>query len=105
MKQSISKRMGFNQDAKRLSVLVPVYNEGGAIMSFMQRLEPILASLPCNTEIVYVDDGSIDDSVDLINASKPISDSRKLIKLSRNFGKEAALCAGLKAVSGDAVKY
>ena len=93
----------FGQNTPTLSVLVPVYNEGVALVEFMARLKPILASLPCKTELVYVDDGSTDNSGELIHASLPISDSRKLIKLSRNFGKEAALCAGLKSVSGDAV--
>jgi glycosyltransferase involved in cell wall biosynthesis len=93
----------FSQNVKTLSILVPIYNEAEVIVEFMQRLKPILSALRCDTEIVFVDDGSTDDSCEVINASAPISDSQKLIKLSRNFGKEAALCAGLKSVSGDAV--
>jgi glycosyltransferase involved in cell wall biosynthesis len=93
----------FSQNTKKLSILVPVYNEAEVITEFLQQLKPILDALRCDTEIVFVDDGSSDDSCDVINASAPISDSQKLIKLSRNFGKEAALCAGLKSVSGDAV--
>jgi glycosyltransferase involved in cell wall biosynthesis len=93
----------FSQNAQTLSILVPVFNESEAIVEFIQRLKPILFSLSCDTEIVFVDDGSTDNSCDVINTSLPISESRKLIKLSRNFGKEAALCAGLKSVTGDAV--
>jgi len=93
----------FNKRSKTLSILVPVYNESEVLEEFLQHLKPILFALRCDTEIVFVDDGSTDNSCDIISGSKPISDSQKLIKLSRNFGKEAALCAGLKAVSGDAV--
>ena len=93
----------FNLKTKTLSILVPVFNESAVISDFMQRLKPIINELQCKVELVFVDDGSIDDTCDKINTSALISEYRKVIKLSRNFGKEAALAAGLESVTGDAV--
>ena len=88
---------------KTLSIIVPVYNESSVIDDLMSRLQLVLSKLSCNTEVVFVDDGSQDDTCHKINIGPLIGDAKKLVKLSRNFGKEAALCAGLRAVSGDAV--
>lgn len=88
---------------KTLSVIVPVYNESCVIDEFMSRLQLVFNTLSCKTEVVFVDDGSQDDTCHKINIGPLIGDAKKLIKLSRNFGKEAALCAGLRAITGDAV--
>jgi glycosyltransferase involved in cell wall biosynthesis len=93
----------FSLEYKTLSILVPVYNEADSISALIKRLKPILSTIPCKTELVFVDDGSSDNSADIIKTSEVISDTRKLIKFSRNFGKEAALSAGLKAAKGDAL--
>ncbi|MGB3727606.1 MAG: glycosyltransferase family 2 protein [Glaciecola sp.] len=92
-----------NLRSKTLSVLVPVYNESCVIEEFMSRLQQTFKALQCKTEVVFVDDGSTDNTIDKINAGPAIADKKKVVKLSRNFGKEAALCAGLKSVTGDAV--
>ena len=76
-----------------ISLIVPVYNEKETIELFVSTVEQKLASIWQHIEIVFVDDGSKDNSAqiveDLIAKGKPIS----LIKLSRNFGKEAAMSA------------
>lgn len=90
-------------NVKSISILVPVFNESKVLPIFFERIEPLLKKLAYHTELLFVDDGSTDNSCNLINNRKSISDKRKLIKLSRNFGKEAALCAGLNAATGDAV--
>ncbi|GGY15958.1 glycosyl transferase [Rhodanobacter panaciterrae] len=87
-----------------VSLVVPFYNEGAAVEAFFETIASTLASI--NTvafEIVCIDDGSKDDTlIRLLAASR--SDPRvKIIELSRNFGKEAALTAGLDAAVGDAV--
>ncbi len=86
-----------------LSVVVPVYNERPVLPLLVERLQLVLSSLDINYELVMVDDGSRDGSgqylVDLAIASPTI----KAIRLTRNFGKEAALTAGIAEASGDAV--
>ena len=88
---------------KRISVVVPIFNEAHCIEPFFNRLIPILKSLPFNYEIVCVDDGSQDESVALIQSWMSKDSGIKLIKLTRNFGKERALAAGIDYASGHAV--
>lgn len=86
-----------------LSLVVPVYNEDAAIDLFLERVVPILEATGLSHEIVFVDDGSRDGTVDAIAAARTANPAVKLLSLSRNFGKEAALTAGLEWASGDAV--
>ncbi|WP_420346857.1 glycosyltransferase family 2 protein [Pelagibius sp.] len=94
---------------KILSLLVPVLNEEHSITPFLERAEPALRdALRClgpdaGYEIVFVDDGSTDQTVERILQSAKGRPQIKLVRLSRNFGKEAALTAGLQFVSGHAV--
>jgi glycosyltransferase involved in cell wall biosynthesis len=95
---------GTEAAARRLlSIVVPVYNECDMLPLLLERITPILQNLPLKTEIVFVDDGSKDGSADyLVNAMHSYPGVR-LVKLSRNFGKEAALTAGIEHAHGDAV--
>ena len=86
-----------------LSVVVPVYNEEENLPELMRRLDHVLADLTDDWEILFVDDGSRDASVDLIRAQHERDARVKLIRLSRNFGHQAALNAGLTHAHGDAV--
>lgn len=88
---------------KLVSIIVPVYNEGPNIAWFYSALQKQLTSLKdYSFEVVFVDDGSSDDSMGTIAAlAKKHSDVR-YIQFSRNFGKEAATSAGLCNVKGDA---
>jgi dolichol-phosphate mannosyltransferase len=86
-----------------LSVVIPVFNEETNIREVYRRVAAELESLPCDFEIIFVDDGSTDSSVDQI-ASLHRSDPRvKLLSLSRNFGHQTALTAGMDHAQGDAV--
>lgn len=92
-----------------LSVIVPVLNEEDAIPAFLERTVPILEAV-CRDrlggrpyEIVFIDDGSSDGTAPITIAAGERNPSIKLIRLSRSFGKEAALAAGLSHVEGDAV--
>ncbi|PZU77197.1 MAG: glycosyltransferase [Sphingomonas sp.] len=91
--------------AVTLSLIVPVKDEEQAIRPFLDRTVPILDALPGvpSWEIVFIDDGSTDATLpQLIIASR--GDARiKILSLSRNFGKEAALSAGLDHAAGQAV--
>ncbi len=86
-----------------ISIVVPVYNEEEVLTEFHQTVDKALSNLPVDLEIVYINDGSTDNTLDIINALR-VNDKRiTLIDLSRNFGKEIALSAGLHKAAGDAV--
>lgn len=87
-----------------ISVVVPVYNEEDSIGEFLSRLIPVLNSLGTGYEIVFVDDGSRDGTWQTIQTHGSKGRIRSL-RLSRNFGKEIALAAGLDAAKGDAVVF
>ena len=87
-----------------ISLVVPFYNEGPGITAFAAAIGQLMDSLPSYAfEVVCVDDGSCDDTLAKLTALA-LTDSRYLVvELSRNFGKEAALTAGLDHARGDAV--
>lgn len=94
-------------DSRRsLSVVVPVYNEREVLPEFHRRVCAVLATLDMNSEIIYVNDGSTDGSLDVIDAldGQGGQGTRvQLVDLSRNFGKEIALTAGIDHADSDAV--
>jgi glycosyltransferase involved in cell wall biosynthesis len=96
-----------NPDRVILSIVVPLYNEADNVDALLARLEPVLetllAPLRQGYEIVFVDDGSADGTAERILAHRARNRSIKLIGLSRNFGKETALTAGLDHACGAAV--
>jgi polyisoprenyl-phosphate glycosyltransferase len=86
----------------RLAVVVPAHNEADGLEQFHQRLAAVLDGLDVEGRVIYVDDGSRDATWDCIEALA-LADPRVIgLKLSRNFGKELALTAGLDAVDADA---
>jgi polyisoprenyl-phosphate glycosyltransferase len=87
----------------RLSVVVPVYNEEEVLPEFHRRLSAALASMPLEHEIIYVNDGSIDATLAVLGELKRKDAGVAIVDLSRNFGKEIALTAGLDYSTGDAV--
>ncbi|MFD1787506.1 glycosyltransferase family 2 protein [Sphingomonas floccifaciens] len=88
-----------------LSLIVPVQDEEAAIAPFVARVVPILDALAADEgwEILFVDDGSTDATLPAIFAARALYPSIRCLSLSRNFGKEAALSAGLDRVRGRAV--
>lgn len=86
-----------------VSIVVPCYNEEDVIDIFLVHIEPILDSLDKNYEIIFVNDGSNDNTLNVMIAAKNKYKNIRILNLSRNFGKEAALTAGLEHSRGEAV--
>jgi glycosyltransferase involved in cell wall biosynthesis len=86
-----------------MSVVVPVYNEEDVLPDFHQRIVAVLDTQPMTAEIIYVNDGSSDGSLSLIEGFCKADPRIALLDLSRNFGKEIAMTAGLDHAQGDAV--
>jgi glycosyltransferase involved in cell wall biosynthesis len=89
--------------ASLLSIVVPFFNESPNVSRLFDRLLPILAGTGMNWEIICVDDGSRDDTLAVLIAAHDAEPRIKVLALSRNFGKERALSAGLAHARGDAV--
>jgi glycosyltransferase involved in cell wall biosynthesis len=89
--------------AQLLSVVVPAYNEQEVLSEFHRRLDEVLAELPMSVEIVYINDGSEDQTLSLLHELHQKDERVAIVDLSRNYGKEIALSAGLRQASGDAV--
>jgi glycosyltransferase involved in cell wall biosynthesis len=85
-----------------LSVVVPVLNEERGLEPLISRLRPVLDSLGLDWEVVFVDDGSTDGTLARLKALHAQDGRLKAVSLSRNFGKEVAMAAGLAYVTGDA---
>jgi polyisoprenyl-phosphate glycosyltransferase len=86
----------------QLTVITPVCNEARNIEALLNRLVPVLERCAASFEIIFVDDGSTDNTLDVLRAAHA-ADSRILaLSLSRNFGKEVAIAAGLDHARGSA---
>jgi dolichol-phosphate mannosyltransferase len=87
-----------------VSIAVPLYNEQESIAELLRRVNEVLASVPgdCH-QIVCVDDGSSDGTLDQLVGARPDYPMLKIVSLSRNFGHQAALSAALEHTTGDVV--
>jgi len=86
-----------------ISVIIPVLNEGENVGLLASRLAPVLAAAAHSYELLFVDDGSTDDTLARIRALAEADERVRAVALSRNFGKEIALAAGLDHARGAAV--
>ena len=89
--------------APLLSLVLPVFNEEEVIPALLGRLETLLDRLPLRTEVIFVDDGSVDGSARLLREAVQRDPRLRLLSLSRNFGHQPAITAGLDHANGDAV--
>lgn len=85
-----------------LSIVIPLFNEAEGIPHLYKALNALKPKLPKLVEIILVDDGSKDATLDLLQKTR-LAFSKHIISLSRNFGHQAALFAGLEAAKGDIV--
>lgn len=90
---------------QKVSIVIPVFNEELVLPELFLRLSSVLdkSSDDFESEIIFIDDGSTDSSANLIRSFVNLRDKTKIISLSRNFGHQAAILAGLHQASGDAV--
>jgi len=88
---------------ERISIIVPVFNERENIPLLSGEVEKIMISLNLDYELIFIDDGSIDGSEGEVARLHQKNPRNKLNSLSRNFGHQAALSAGLEFAGGDAV--
>ncbi|MHC5050419.1 MAG: glycosyltransferase family 2 protein [Planctomycetota bacterium] len=86
-----------------LSVVAPAFNEADVLGRFHERLAKVLDGMPLRAEIVYVDDGSTDRTAAILEEFRTSDPRVAVVELSRQFGKERALTAGIDHARGDAV--
>ncbi len=86
-----------------ISVVVPAFNEEAGLARLLARLRPVLEGLGIDWEVIVVDDGSSDGTRDTLKSLHAGDARLKGLVLSRNFGKESAMAAGLRYARGDAV--
>src|ERR1700684_4265375 len=86
-----------------LSLVIPIYNEAEAIPFLLSALQKTLTQLNHPYEIVFVNDGSKDNSMQLLQAAAASDYRLKVLSFPRNFGHQAAITAGLDFAAGDAV--
>lgn len=86
-----------------LSIIVPVLNEQDSLTPFIDQVTPLLESVTQHYEILFIDDGSTDETLALLKVLNAKDGRIRYVSFSRNFGKEAALTSGLAHAIGDAV--
>lgn len=87
----------------KISIVLPAYNEGSNILRLYEHMVEVLSRLPYSYELLFINDGSSDQTFDKIKEVATIDSQVKYVSFSRNFGKEAAIYAGLQHATGDAV--
>lgn len=102
MKQQASRTKRAVKAQPELSIVAPFFNESVNVEAFFARLLPVLDGLSCSYEVVCVDDGSQDDTLERLVRAREHNPAIKIVSLSRNFGKDIALSSGLDFSSGAA---
>jgi dolichol-phosphate mannosyltransferase len=90
-------------ERKLISMVIPCFNEEEVVPDLLLRLRKLCDGIGYQSEVVFVDDGSSDRTVELIRAACMSDPRLKLIELSRNFGHQIAISAGIDYATGDAV--
>jgi dolichol-phosphate mannosyltransferase len=88
---------------RKISIVIPVYNEEGNIKPLIAELWEVLHALGKSYEIIFVDDGSCDRSFEILKAAASQDPKIRIIRFNKNTGQTAAFDAGFKAAQGDVV--
>ena len=94
---------GVSDERPAYSIVLPVFNEEATLPELVRRLEELLGRLDGPSEVILVDDGSSDSSYVLMLAAREADERFKVLRLSRNFGHQVAITAGIDVAAGDAV--
>ncbi len=86
-----------------VSIVIPVYNETANLRALWSRLKPVVNGLGRKCEVIFVDDGSQDDSLDILREFAAGDARVRVVELARNFGQHSALLAGFRICRGDIV--
>lgn len=89
--------------SRLISIIIPSYNEGNNIELIYKAIDNEFADIRYDYEILFINDGSTDDTINRIKRLELVNPNVKYISFTRNFGKEVALLAGLQHVKGEAV--
>ncbi|HJR21337.1 MAG TPA: glycosyltransferase family 2 protein [Dongiaceae bacterium] len=92
-----------NQDADLISIIAPAYNEEDGLEEFVRRIDAVMTGSGWTYEIVFVNDGSTDRTLAVMQALRAQNANITVVNLSRNFGKEIAMTAGIAHALGDAL--
>lgn len=103
MSKTSSSALNYLPRPCMLSIVVPVYNEEEVLPLFHRRLAGVLANLAGPSEIIFVDDGSKDSTLQVLETIRKRDPTVGIARLTRNFGKECAVSAGLQLARGHAV--
>ena len=91
---------------KKISIIIPAYNEEESLPFLRERLDKLLSDIKdYEFEILFVNDGSKDNTIDLIKKYREQDNRVSYVDFARNFGKETAMIAGLDYATGDAVIF
>jgi undecaprenyl-phosphate 4-deoxy-4-formamido-L-arabinose transferase len=86
-----------------VSIVIPVFNESANLQTLWTRLEPVVSGLGRDCEVIFVDDGSRDDSLNILRGFAARDTRVRVVELARNFGQHSALLAGFRICRGDIV--
>lgn len=87
---------------KKISIIVPAFNEEAVLPEFQKRIKGVAKELPYELDVIYINDGSTDNTLEVLKDFCQEDPSVKVLDLSRNYGKEIALTAGLDYSAADA---
>ncbi|SNB46596.1 glycosyltransferase family 2 protein [Geobacter sp. DSM 9736] len=88
---------------KRISIVVPCHNEESNVGILLSRIMSTMSAIGLEYEVIFVDDGSTDRTLHVLKGLQDAHRNVRVVELSRNFGHQAAICAGLDTAKGDAV--
>ena len=103
MKPDLQSAPSSTHRSVAVSVIIPVYNEDANIPRLLERLFPVLEGLRCTFEVIAVNDGSTDQSMDELRKAASARAELRVVSLARNYGQTAAMMAGIDHASGEII--
>jgi undecaprenyl-phosphate 4-deoxy-4-formamido-L-arabinose transferase len=97
----ISPIRASSASSEQVSIVIPVYNEAANLEALWRRLKPVLDGCGRRCEVVFIDDGSADNSLAMLRELASQDDRVRVVELARNFGQHAAILAGFRNVRGE----